>query len=162
MVKLLSGMFLPSRINNICLTNTLNRQRRYFYYLTGCPLPDSYITYDISSDKSTLYIPPIDPESVIWSGLPTTTEEALDFYDVDSVLTTPEIKSLSSNSIYAIADQISTSISPADTTLLKEAIEECRVVKDEYEVAMIKKANAVSTLAHTEVLKRVKGAKNER
>jgi Xaa-Pro dipeptidase len=45
---------------------------------------------------------------------------------------------------------------------LKEAIEECRVFKDEYEVALIKKANVISTLAHTEVLKRVKHAKNER
>jgi Xaa-Pro dipeptidase len=89
-------------------------------------------------------------------------EEALSIYDIDSVLTTPEIKSLSSSSIYAIADQVSTSVTPIDTTLLKEAIEECRIFKDEYEVALIKKANVISTLAHTEVLKKVKHAKNER
>ncbi|EHL00446.1 putative Xaa-pro aminopeptidase pepP [Glarea lozoyensis 74030] len=110
------------------------RQRRFFYYLTGCSLPDSYLTYDIQSDKSTLYIPPIDADSVIWSGLPMSAEEALSLYDIDSVLTTPEITSLSSSSIYAIADQVSTSVSPVDTKLLKEAIEECRVFKDEYEV----------------------------
>ncbi|EPE33099.1 Creatinase/aminopeptidase [Glarea lozoyensis ATCC 20868] len=138
------------------------RQRRFFYYLTGCSLPDSYLTYDIQSDKSTLYIPPIDADSVIWSGLPMSAEEALSLYDIDSVLTTPEITSLSSSSIYAIADQVSTSVSPVDTKLLKEAIEECRVFKDEYEVALIRKANTISTLAHTEVLKRVKNAKNER
>ena len=46
--------------------------------------------------------------------------------------------------------------------LLKTAIEECRVVKDAYEIALTRKANAISTLAHTKVLKRVKSAKNER
>ena len=45
---------------------------------------------------------------------------------------------------------------------LKEAIEECRVVKDEYEIALIRKANEVSAIAHTAVLKAVKRAKNER
>lgn len=45
---------------------------------------------------------------------------------------------------------------------LREAVEECRVTKDEYEVALICKANAVSTVAHTAVLKAVKHASNER
>jgi len=54
-----------------------NRQRRYFFYLTGCELPDCYFTYDIAAEKSTLFIPPINPEEVVWSGLPMTAEEAL-------------------------------------------------------------------------------------
>lgn len=145
-------------------------QRRYFYYLTGCPLPDAYFTYDIETSKSTLYIPPIDPESVMWSGLPTTESEALSLYDVDFVYTTPELAAHlshhSSGPIYAIADQIAPHISfssqSQDLTLLKTAIEECRVVKDEYEIALTIKANQISTLAHTAVLQAVKGAKNER
>lgn len=99
---------------------------------------------------------------MIWSGLPLSTEEALSLYDVDAVLTTPSIASLSSASIYAIENQISTSITASDTTLLKLAIEECRAIKDIYEVALIKKANVISALAHTEALKRVKSVKNER
>jgi len=35
-------------------------------------------------------------------------------------------------------------------------------VKDEYEVALTRKANEISTIAHTAVLKAVKTAKNER
>lgn len=45
---------------------------------------------------------------------------------------------------------------------LREAVEECRVTKDGYEVEMIRKANQVSEVAHTAVLKAVKHAKNER
>lgn len=52
-------------------------QRRFFFYLTGCPLPDCYVTYDMAVDKLTLYIPPVNPEDVIWSGLPMNPEEAL-------------------------------------------------------------------------------------
>jgi Xaa-Pro dipeptidase len=142
--------------------------------MTGCGVPDSYFTYDISTDKSTLFIPPIDAESVIWSGLPLSEDEALDLYDVDSVQTTDKVAPhlarphpQSKSTVWAIADQVSDHItflefSDKDFTLLKEAIEECRAVKDEYEVALTKKANAISTIAHTAVLKAVKNAKNER
>jgi Xaa-Pro dipeptidase len=33
--------------------------------------------YDIASDTATLFIPPLDPEEVTWSGLPMTPEEAV-------------------------------------------------------------------------------------
>jgi Xaa-Pro dipeptidase len=62
--------------SRISLTDT-NRQRRYFFYFTGCPLPDCYVTYDMAVDHLTLYIPPINPEDVIWSGLPMSPAEAL-------------------------------------------------------------------------------------
>jgi Xaa-Pro dipeptidase len=55
----------------------MGRQRRYFFYLSGCLLPDSFITYDMKKDYLTLYIPPINPEEVTWSGLPLSPEEAM-------------------------------------------------------------------------------------
>lgn len=141
--------------------------------MTGCDLPDSYYAYDISTEKSTLFIPPIEPESVIWSGLPLSKDEALSLYDVDSVLTTDEVPAFlaqsrfSSSDVWAIAKQVSDHVTflafkDSDFTLLKTAIEECRVVKDDFEIALTKKANAISTIAHTAVLKAVKHAKNER
>jgi Xaa-Pro dipeptidase len=147
-------------------------QRRYFYYLSGCDLADSYLTYDITQDKLTLFIPPVDPESVIWSGLPLSSEEALRLYDVDDVRTTSEVNACltlihSKGTAYAIANQVSDEVTflqfdDTDFTLLKEAIEECRAIKDDFEVALTRKANAISTIAHTAVLKAVKHAKNER
>ena len=176
MARCPSGSFTsppsPPPENFPSLTIFFSRQRRYFYYLTGCNLPDAYLTYDIASEKSTLFIPPIEPESVIWSGLPLSVEEALSLYDVDAVLTSDQVNtslttSSSASTVWAIANQVSTSITflsfdDQDFTLLKEAIEECRAVKDEFEVALTKKANAISTIAHTAVLKAVKAAKNER
>ena len=140
--------------------------------MTGCNLPDSYYTYDIATDKSTLFIPPIDPESVMWAGLPLSPSEALQKYDVDAVQTTNEVaahlaRPSTNSTVWAIANQVSDHITflqfqDKDFSLLKEAIEECRAVKDEYEIALTRKANAISTIAHTAVLKAVKKAANER
>lgn len=149
------------------------RQRRYFYYLTGCALPDSYFTYDIATEKSTLFIPPVEPESVIWSGLPLSEDEALSLYDVDIVSTSNNVATHlaharpNKTTVWTIENQVSDHITflefdTKDFTLLKTAIEECRVIKDGYEVASIIKANQISTIAHTAVLKAVKTAKNER
>lgn len=73
----------------------------------------------------------------------------------------------SKQTVFSIAGQVSDHITflgfeDTDSALLKEAIEECRVVKDEYEIALTLKANEISTVAHTAVLKAVKNATNER
>ena len=49
-----------------------------------------------------------------------------------------------------------------DMTHLKEAIGECRVVKDAYEIELTRRANDISNVAHCAVLKAAKQAKNER
>lgn len=149
------------------------RQRRYFFYLSGCKLPDAYLTYNIPQDILTLFIPPIDPESVIWAGLPESKEEALKKYDVDDVLYTNEVNAAlaaygpkKSTTVYAIPEQISEHITflpfaATEFSSLKTAIDECRVVKDSYEVALIRKANEISTLAHVEAAKAALHATNE-
>lgn len=152
----------------------LSRQRRYFYYLTGCNLADCSFAYDIQSSKSILFIPPIDPDDVIWSGLPLSIDEALSRYDVDEVKFTTEVNSTlahlanqSPNStVFAIANQVSDSVTflefgSKDFETVKKAIEVSRVVKDEFEVAMIRKANHISSLAHKAVIERSKAAATE-
>lgn len=149
------------------------RQRRYFFYLSGCKLPEAYLIYNIPQDILTLFIPPIDPDSVIWSGLPESKEEALKKYDVDNVLYTDQVNAAlaayggsKSTTVYAIPEQVSEHITflpfkAAEFAPLKTAIDECRVVKDSYEVALIRKANEISTLAHIEAVKAARNATNE-
>jgi Xaa-Pro dipeptidase len=150
-----------------------NSQRRYFFYLSGCELPDSYLTYEIATEKLTLFIPPVEPDEVIWSGLPMSPEEAKAKYDVDDCKTTKDINGhLTSQSesaqstIYAIPEQVSvhiTFISYKEKELkqLKTAIEYCRVTKSDYEIALIRKANVISTAAHEAVMKAASKATNE-
>ncbi|EXJ67141.1 xaa-Pro dipeptidase [Cladophialophora psammophila CBS 110553] len=149
------------------------RQRRYFFYLSGCKLPDAYLTYNIPQDILTLFIPPIDPDSVIWSGLPESQEEAMAKYDVDNVLYSNEVNAAlaaygpsRAATVYAIPEQVSEHITflpfkAVEFSCLKTAIDECRVVKDSYEVALIRKANEISTLGHIEAAKAVRTATNE-
>ena len=110
---------------------------------------------------------------MIWAGLPTTPKEALELYDVDKVLPSNELNAhLASFShfpavCYAIPEQVSehvTFLGFATTKfdILKEAIGNTRVVKDEYEIALIRKANEISTLAHNAVVEQAPLARNER
>lgn len=149
------------------------RQRRFFYYLSGCDLPDAYLTYSLGTSTLTLYIPPINPADVLWSGLPLSAEEARAKYDVDIVavsdptlnadLSTFAVKSSASNPIFAITGQVSLKLEGnLHTKILKKAIEDCRAIKDDYEVALIRKANLITTLAHHKAMARVKQASNER
>ncbi|KAK0304852.1 hypothetical protein LTR82_017044 [Friedmanniomyces endolithicus] len=158
------------------------RQRRHFYYLTGCDLPDCSFAYEIDADKSTLWIPPVDPEVVMWAGMPLLKQQAMDRFDVDEVLTRDELKSGESlsrmlgkqqSNLMVIEDRVDLSVFESnnvkeqqnpkvDSSWAGKAIEVCRVVKDDHEIAMIRHANAVSSYAHEQVLASVKRAKNER
>ncbi|KAI1419802.1 peptidase M24, structural domain-containing protein [Xylaria sp. FL1777] len=150
------------------------RQRRHFMYLTGVDVADCAFIYDIETSTSTLFIPPVDPESVIWSGFPLSIEEALAKYDVDAVLPTTELNPMLArlggvnpkSTVFAIAERVSNSVTflefgNKDFSVLAEAIDECRVVKDDFEIALIKKANQISSAAHKSVLESVRKAQNE-
>lgn len=71
------------------------------------------------------------------------------------------------STVFAIANQVSDSVTflefeAKDFDVLKTAIEVSRVVKDEFEVALIRKANEVSDIAHRAVVENTAKAKNER
>jgi Xaa-Pro dipeptidase len=66
------------------------RQRRYFYYLTGCTESDCSVLYDIAKDLLTLYIPKVDLRHAVWGGAGSTKSEAYAKYDVDAVQFTSE------------------------------------------------------------------------
>ena len=152
-------------------TDSIDRQRRQFFYLSGCAVPDCYLTYNTETAFLTLFIPPINPDDVIWSGLPLSPSESLELFDVDAVRYSDEISTylaaFASNTVWAIAEQVSDhtillNFTSKDFTCLREAIEECRVVKDHYEVALIRQANDISAIAHTSVLRSIRQASNER
>ena len=149
------------------------RQRRFFFYMTGVPLADSQVVYDIETSKLTLFIPPIDPEHVMWAGLPPSPEEILAKYDVDEVKYTTELNAALAHvstgkktTVFAIPEQVSDHVSflefeDKNFSILKKAIEDTRVVKDDYEIALIAKANEISSAAHKLVLEKVNKVENE-
>lgn len=111
---------------------------------------------------------------MIWSGLPFSIDDALAKYDVDEVKFSTEVnnvlasfsKGSPSSTVFAIDGQVSEHVNldgfgKKDLSVVKERIEASRVVKDEYEVALIRKANQISGWAHKAVVQKAKTAKNE-
>ncbi|KAL8728009.1 MAG: hypothetical protein Q9166_005680 [cf. Caloplaca sp. 2 TL-2023] len=145
------------------------RQRRPFFYLSGCSLPDCHLIYELSTATLTLFIPDLNPDSVIWSGLPLMPAEALQKYDIDACLPNSALHShlaflaQKELQIYIkdpLPDGIESGLS-TDTAHLAPTIDECRVTKDPYELALLRHANTISTAAHTAVLRAIHTARNE-
>lgn len=118
----------------------------------------------------------------MWAGMPLLRDEALKTYDVDEVFTSDDLESAGQSIVSMLSKQQTTVMTIKDRADLsifhadklkqykpeidfewtRKAIEACRVVKDDHEIAMIRHANIVSSYAHEQVLASVKRAKNER
>ncbi|KAF3041108.1 hypothetical protein E8E12_006575 [Didymella heteroderae] len=151
------------------------RQRRYFYYLTGCNEPSCHMTYDIQHDTLSLFIPRIDPRRVIWNGRGSTLAEAVERYDIDEVYFVDElgdvIKDWSNyygrhdRNIYVLHEgqlpRIPGLHAIIDSESLQPAMNAARMIKDEHEIGLIRKANDISSEAHEKVLANILKYQNE-
>ncbi|KAH8432283.1 aminopeptidase P family protein [Aspergillus melleus] len=153
------------------------RQRRYFYYLTGADEADCHVTYDIQNDLLTLYVPDFDLHRAIWMGPTLTVDEALRRYDVDRVRYHASLSddiqswarksSHTNNPIYILHETQKPALPNTSSGIryshdrLLPAMNVARMVKDEYEIRMIRHANKISGLAHRKILENIYKMKNE-
>ncbi|KAF2972326.1 hypothetical protein GQX73_g1217 [Xylaria multiplex] len=147
-----------------------------FYYLTGVDFPGSSVTYDIEADKLTLWIPYTPPATILWFGNTPSPEDCLamsDVHDVKYINLVEEylasrlakVKTLyvlrsSQMPRFAGFDHLKPRLL-IDTTSLQPIMDEARVIKSEYEIDMIRKANALSSEAHRQVARSMYGMSNE-
>lgn len=133
--------------------NVTFRQSRYFNYLTGAyDLPDCHVTYDIKADRLTLWLPPVDEDDVMWSGLPISPKQAAAKYDVDDVKHSTELQAAlegfgGSGGVVGIEPSDDYKIVKASPVLL-EALDETRLIKDEYELTLMRRAAHISDNCH--------------
>lgn len=138
------------------------RQNRYFYYLSGCDVPGSHVLYESSTKKLTLFLPDIDYEDVMWSGLPLLLEDAIKKYDVTEVKYASEVevslKSLKSSGISIHTtdlnqwnDKFKTYLTEKDEDLFY-ALDESRLIKDSYEIELMKHASEITDKCHLAVM----------
>ncbi|ANB15614.1 putative Xaa-Pro dipeptidase [Sugiyamaella lignohabitans] len=151
-----------------CDQNIPFRQNRYFNYLTGAhDLHEGHVTYDISKDKLTLYLPPLDKEEVMWSGMPLSLEQAQAKYDVDEVKYSSELESDlkaftgSTNRLILAVDESEEYSVVQQSDLLLEALDETRMIKDEYEISLMKRASEITDNSHLAVMSALPIEKNE-
>lgn len=153
------------------------RQRRYFYYVSGVDLPDCFITYDIAKDSLILYIPYVDTRAAVWFGAGLSLSEAQSRYDVDEVKFAFRLQNdlemwISrhgrESQIFLLHEWQQPEISTKppstlfDSSQLQLAMNAARVIKDEHEIDLIRRANDISSDAHTRVLKHLSTFTNER
>ncbi|KAI9827719.1 MAG: hypothetical protein M1832_004208 [Thelocarpon impressellum] len=159
------------------------RQRRYFFYMSGVDEPDCHLTYDLQTEALRLYIPPIDPRTVIWNGPTLSEEEARDRYDVDEVRLSSSLqddikawlRAKPTASVYILhqdqAPHLDNRIQQAalrsirgrfDAKHLQPAMDKARVRKCPHEVKLIRHANEVTAVAHRSVLRSIRDMSNER
>lgn len=140
-------------------------------YLSGCEESDCFLTYDIALDKLTLWLASIDPRKVVWTGRGSTVDEALDKYDVDEARYSPSLERYLEGWVHknagnvfvlhpitTLPEAVSSRVNSKD---LQPAMNECRVIKDSHEIALVKEANRISALAHEKVLKKLRSFRNE-
>lgn len=130
------------------------RQNRYFNYLTGAyDLAGGHVVYDVKNDKLTLYLPPIDEEDVMWSGLPMSPEEAQKKYDVDEVKYEKEIEKDLANAQAVLSIEKSEKFSFVKVSeTFKEALDETRLIKDDFELNLMRKASEITDNSHMAVM----------
>lgn len=146
--------------------NVAFRQDRYFFYLLGCHTPLARIIYDTRSDRLVLYLPPIDEEDVMWSGMPELLEHALLTYDVDEVKYSTDMKSdvgserflssdvaggldMTTENAYTIPSSELTGTTHPD---FMWALDESRLIKDEHEIMLMRKAAVMTDRCHLAVM----------
>ncbi|KAJ2969348.1 hypothetical protein NUW58_g10011 [Xylaria curta] len=150
------------------------RQRRYFYYLAGVNFPGCSVTYDIEADKLTLWVPYTPPATILWFGNTPSPEACLARTDVHDVKYANLLSEYLASRLAKVRKLyvLRTSQMPKfdefkrlslhiDTTSLQGVMDEARVIKSDYEIDMIRKANAVSSEAHKKVARSIYGLSNE-
>ncbi|ODV59393.1 putative Xaa-Pro dipeptidase ASCRUDRAFT_9453 [Ascoidea rubescens DSM 1968] len=148
------------------------RQDRDFFYLSGCNIPNSHLIYDVQSSKLSLFLPNIDNDDVMWSGMPLLPEQALQKFDVDDVHYTNKLydyfHNLNKNHKIAITNYRSEWNNPYKYFFLKQsdddlnyALSESRLIKDDYEISLMKIAAKITDNSHLAVMSALPIEKNE-
>lgn len=152
-----------------------------FYYLSGADHPDCFVTYDLVDDKLILWVPYVEPRQVLWYGRTPSPEEYLSRSEVDSVRYTRDLPSFlhayfhhnhGQSALFLLdesqapprlrANYLSRYDIAVDTEALRPAMDEARVIKTPHEIALIRRANAISSAAHRAVQRRIASMTNER
>jgi len=127
-----------------------------FYYLSGVNYPGCFLIYDIAKDHLVLFVPYQDPRYALWYGKSPTADEIRAITKVDDVRYTSGLDrwlyaSLTPGcTLYVLHPdhqpklENTRSTVQVDTIKLRTAMDTARVIKTTYEIAMIRRANAVS------------------
>lgn len=156
----------------------LYRHDSYFYYLTGFTEPDAWLVLS-AEGESTLFCQPKDLEREIWDGYRLGPEAAVAALDVNAAHSVAELDArlprlLENRSqvwfpfathaglaarVEGWMDQVRArvrygALCPAQQGDLCELLDEMRLIKDSHELAIMRRAGAISARAHVRAMQR--------
>ncbi|KAG0163688.1 hypothetical protein DFQ28_011363 [Apophysomyces sp. BC1034] len=147
------------------------RQESNFFYVTGVSEPDFHVVIDLATKRVQLVAPPVNPEDVMWMGMPDSLETLATKYDVDEVIYLNELNdALSKASVVYTLPIVSTK--KLDLTRVKLANEvqnkplytafcDARAIKADWEIELIRHSNKISSDAHIKLMQAVRAGVNE-
>ncbi|KAG2216266.1 hypothetical protein INT45_006067 [Circinella minor] len=136
------------------------RQESSFYYLTGCAEPGFSVVIDVATERIQLIAPPVNPDDVVWMGYPDSLETLQTKYDVDEAIYSTELDARlkAASVVYTIPhfnvtfNEDVKAASEEDNKALYAAICEARIIKSDWEIEVMRKANKISSDAHIKVM----------
>uniref|UniRef100_A0A8R1DTL1 Xaa-Pro dipeptidase n=1 Tax=Caenorhabditis japonica TaxID=281687 RepID=A0A8R1DTL1_CAEJA len=152
------------------------RQESYFFWTFGVNESEFYGVVDVSTGKSTLFAPRLDPSYAIWDGKINNEEYFKNKYAVDEVIFNDKtttiadyLKRLGTKNVYLLraenTDSGNTLVEPQftgsqdfilNTELLYQELAELRVIKTELEVDVLRYASKIASEAHRAAMKHMK------
>uniref|UniRef100_A0A8D8V8X3 Xaa-Pro dipeptidase n=1 Tax=Cacopsylla melanoneura TaxID=428564 RepID=A0A8D8V8X3_9HEMI len=154
------------------------RQESYFHWTFGVYEPDFYGVVDVKSGRSILFAPRLSEAYVVWMGHLPTLEEYKERYKVDEVHFVDEmvqvLQSKSPSVLLTLAGINTDSDLPAieatfkgiekfqtDNKILFPVIAECRVIKTDLELNVLRYASRISSEAHRSVMRKISPGMHE-
>ena len=136
MIHLEGGKPLPRNFD----VDYVFRQGSDFLYLTGVEEPGCHLLIDPRTRRETLLVPRIDSHHRVWEGHVPSPAEARKLFGVDRVMYADELKK-------AVGRR-----KLATKAALRDALDSMRACKTEPELALMRRASAVSAEAHRKVM----------
>ena len=151
------------------------RYDSYFYYLTGFPEPEAVVALLASpdGDRQVLFCRPKSEEREVWDGFRYGPDSAREIFDFDEsypigeladrlpdlvsdqpALYTPiglfaDWDKRVTDVLNEVRNRVRTGVSaPSEIVDIRDALDTMRLVKDEHEIALMRRANAISSAAH--------------
>uniref|UniRef100_A0A671RBB5 Xaa-Pro dipeptidase n=1 Tax=Sinocyclocheilus anshuiensis TaxID=1608454 RepID=A0A671RBB5_9TELE len=146
-------------------TDELFRQESFFHWTFGVTEADCYGAIDVNSKKSILFVPKLPESYATWMGEIYPREHFKEKYAIDEVHYTTDVSALVHLHSLVNTDSGSTcreasfegiSQFQVNNSLLHPVIVECRLLKTDMELEVLRYTNRISSEAHKEVMKRVK------
>ncbi|KAJ2583146.1 hypothetical protein GGH95_001156 [Coemansia sp. RSA 1836] len=147
-------------------TEYVFHQNSNFYYLSGVAEPGFAAAYDISTRTAILFVPHVSADEAVWVGVPPSLEEYRAAHGFDAAHYTSEIDAVvgalaASSTLYMLPENATPSISPSSAAKLRAAVHEARVFKDDCEIAVMRRANQISSAAHVALMREARQGMNE-